>query len=98
MSELHRTTVTIDAYKQRHGSWPDQLRLGSESIGFILDVAGVPGIEALAEKMDLRVIPGRSISVGGRSVIDYEEALQLDKDPTEDTNAEVYRWLGVERR
>lgn len=98
MSEFHRTTSTITAYKQRHGSWPVQLRLGSESIAFIVDQKGEPGIRALAEKMDLRVVPGRSISVGGRSVIDYEQALQLKMDPAQDTNAEVYRWLGIERR
>jgi hypothetical protein len=75
-----------------------QLRLGSESIAFIVDQKGEPGIKALAEKMDLRVVPGRSISVGGLSVIDYEQAPQLKSDPTYDTNAEVYRWLGVERK
>ncbi len=98
MSEFHRTVVTIASYKQHHGSWPTQLRLGSESIGLLLEAEGEPGLRALAERMDVRVVPGRSISVGGLSVFDYEKGPHFNPDTAGEPNAEVYRWLGIKRR
>ena len=93
MSEFHRLAMTIAFYKQEHDSWPTQVRLGPNQISQILDEYGPDGLQRISDHMDLRVISDWDISVGGRSVIHYEDFTAF-KDKAGDPKAEVYRWLG----
>ena len=93
MSNVHRLAMTIAFYKQEHDSWPTQVRLGPSQISQIIDEYGTDGLQRISDHVDLRVISDWDISVGGRSVVHYDDFTSLGDDG-EARKEEVYRWLG----
>jgi hypothetical protein len=93
---LQRLNMTCAAYRGRYGDWPSQARLHPLILHDLANLLDEENFSRLATLMELRTRDRMGLSVGGRGVVDVDEAQAAPLD--EELLALTQSWLAVEYR